>query len=100
MGVGHIRRRYFKGSTEMLMRISDKYKKLGGGLESAAFAQQVLGKSFKALVPVLEKGSDGIKEMILEAEKMGLFWRKTIWKPFRSFQKRKKRFSRQWRVFK
>lgn len=57
---------------KLLEVVADKYKKLGGGLKGAAFAQKLMGRSAMEMVPILEKGSSGIHEMYQQAERMGL----------------------------
>jgi hypothetical protein len=51
---------------------ADKYVALGGGLQGAAFAQELFGRGGKALIPILEQGSAGIASLEEEAKRYGI----------------------------
>lgn len=57
---------------DILANISDKYASLPSQVDKAAFAQNVFGKSGKALIPLLARGSEGLKEMTDRAADLGL----------------------------
>jgi hypothetical protein len=56
----------------ILADAADKYLALGGGLQGAAFAQEIFGRGGKALIPILAQGSAGINEFLAEAERYGV----------------------------
>lgn len=57
--------------SDILLDISDKFKAMPNGAEKTAVSMQLFGRSGKDLIPVLNKGSDGIKEMMAQADKLG-----------------------------
>lgn len=59
-------------TSDTIMKIADKVKELGPGMESTALATQLFGKSGADMLPILLQGSDGIRAMGGEAEKLGL----------------------------
>jgi hypothetical protein len=60
--------RNFQG---FLLKIADGLHKMPGGAKRAAVAQQVLGKGWKTLLPLLNQGSKGIREQMRLAAKYG-----------------------------
>lgn len=56
----------------ILNDLSDRFKEMPDGVQKTALATQLFGKSGAELLPLLNKGSEGIKEFGDEAEKMGL----------------------------
>lgn len=62
-----------QGSTrEALLQISDAFQKLPDGATKAALATQLFGKAGLDLIPALNNGAAGIREMEEEARKLGL----------------------------
>lgn len=55
----------------LLARVGDGFKNLKGGVDHAALAQKLLGKSGKDLLPILRGGSKGIEEQLALAKKYG-----------------------------
>jgi len=56
----------------VLPEVADRFAKMADGPEKTAIALQLFGKSAMNLMPFLNKGSEGIKALGVEAEKMGL----------------------------
>jgi hypothetical protein len=56
----------------ILGQAADEYIALGGGLKGAAMAQQLFGRGGRALIPLLTRGSEGIKALGDQAERLGL----------------------------
>ena len=56
----------------VFLDIADKFKSMPNGAEKTAEAVDLFGKQGTKLLPILNKGSDGIKEMEDNAKKMGL----------------------------
>jgi hypothetical protein len=56
----------------VLMNVADKFKSMPDGPEKAAMAIELFGRSGTALIPILNRGSEGITELSGEAHKMGL----------------------------
>lgn len=52
--------------------VADQFKKMPDGVEKTALAMQLFGKSGKDMIPLLNQGSAGLKEMGADAAKMGL----------------------------
>lgn len=53
---------------ERLFQIADAYKASGGQGRALADIQAVLGKSYTELIPLLEQGGDGLRQMAQESE--------------------------------
>lgn len=60
------------GLIDILGNVSDKYEQLGGGIQGAALAMNVFGRSGKNLIPILSRGSEGLQEMFDQAQAFGL----------------------------
>lgn len=58
--------------SEVFLDVADKFKGMQNGAEKTQLATELFGKSGTKLLPILNKGSDGIKEMEDNAKKMGL----------------------------
>src|SRR5262245_1467420 len=61
-----------KPVNEVLAELADKFQKAPDGVNKTAAAMILLGKSGKELIPLLNDGSHGLKEMDEIAEKLGL----------------------------
>ena len=59
-----------------LDKIADRFKEMPDGVEKTAIAMDLFGKSGKDMIPLLNQGSEGLKEMGLDAQKMGLVFSK------------------------
>lgn len=57
---------------DVLGAIADKSKASADGFGKLAEMQQLLGRSGKELIPLLNQGSDGIKRLSEEAQKLGI----------------------------
>lgn len=80
-------------ASRLLENVADKYKQLGGGLKGAIFAQKLMGKSAMELIPLLAKGSKGLKEMEEEAKRMGFVLTKDNLTAFSQFGEAQKRYN-------
>jgi hypothetical protein len=61
-----------KSSTVLLGDVAEKFKGYKNGAEETALAIEVFGKSGASLIPLLNRGRDGIAELGAEADKLGL----------------------------
>ncbi len=61
-----------KSVDRLILEVSDAMGKLETATEKSAAAQRIFGKSGTDLLPMLNKGADGIKEMTDEAERLGI----------------------------
>lgn len=57
---------------EILLDVADKFKTMPDGAEKTAYAMELFGRGGKDLLPILSKGSDGIKDLADKADKLGL----------------------------
>lgn len=57
---------------EALLTVADRFKDMKDGTEKSALAVQLFGKQGMELIPILNKGRDGINEMSAAAKAMGL----------------------------
>lgn len=61
-----------KGADKVLGELADKFAGFEDGPEKTALALALFGKSGASLIPLLNGGAEGLKEMREEAEKLGL----------------------------
>lgn len=57
---------------DVLLDVADKFHGMQDGAEKTGVAMQLFGKSGKDLIPILDQGSTGIKELEAEADKLGV----------------------------
>lgn len=58
--------------TQLLPDVAEKFKNMADGPEKTALAMQMFGKSGTTMLPFLNKGAEGIKELENKAKSMGL----------------------------
>lgn len=61
-----------RDSQDVLLDIADRFSKLSDGAGKAALAQEYFGKAGARMIPLLDKGREGITAMMMEADKLGL----------------------------
>lgn len=61
----------FADPADALMVIAERFKALPDGVNKAALAQQLFGRSGADLVPLLNEGADGIRVLTDEARELG-----------------------------
>jgi hypothetical protein len=61
-----------KPMDQLLLETADRFKKMEDGSEKAALAVDLFGRSGTMMIPMLNKGSEGIKEFMADAKEMGL----------------------------
>jgi HAMP domain-containing protein len=61
----------FNDTTELFSAVADGLSKIESGSRKAAIAQELFGKSGAQLIPLLNAGSDGLKQAAEEAERFG-----------------------------
>ncbi|WP_426318862.1 hypothetical protein [Pseudoduganella sp. R-43] len=62
----------FKTNKEMLYELADRFAGMEDGVEKAALAQEIFGKSGASMIPMLNEGAEGLREMDEWAHKLGL----------------------------
>lgn len=55
----------------LLPKLADKFKAMPPGTEKTALALKLFGKQGMAMIPMLNKGSSGLKELSAESDKFG-----------------------------
>lgn len=60
-----------KPMAEMLPEIADAFSKLKSEPEQVAFAMKIFGRSGAGMVPILKQGSDGLRKVYDEFERLG-----------------------------
>jgi hypothetical protein len=60
-----------KSIDEMLPQIANKFQGMSNGTGKTAYAMALFGKSGKDMIPILNEGAGGLKEMKEEMEKLG-----------------------------
>lgn len=61
-----------RSSTDLLGDLADAFQGVSGDAEKSALAQEIFGKSGAEMLPLLNGGRDGLKEMADMAERLGL----------------------------
>jgi phage-related protein len=61
-----------KPMSEILPGLADKFKDMPNGAEKTALATDLFGRSGAQLIPILNKGSDGMAELTAKAKDLGL----------------------------
>jgi len=61
-----------KTNKAMLYELADEFAGMEDGVQKAALAQEAFGKSGAAMIPLLNGGSEGLREMDEMARKLGL----------------------------
>lgn len=64
---GHV-----KSMADLLPGLADKFKDMPNGAEKTALATQLFGRAGAQMIPVLNKGSEGMAELTQKAKDMGL----------------------------
>jgi hypothetical protein len=61
-----------KTVSQALPEIADRFSKMRDGPEKTAFAMQLLGRAGAEMIPMLNGGAQGLRDMMMEAEQLGL----------------------------
>ena len=61
-----------RGTEAVLLDLADQFKRAPDGPQKTAAAMQVFGRSGAALIPLLNKGGAGIRELMEEAKRLGI----------------------------
>lgn len=62
----------FRSTKDVLYDVADRFAAMDNGAQKSALAMDIFGKSGVALIPMLNGGSEGMREMAEMAEKLGL----------------------------
>lgn len=62
----------FRNAGELLTAVADRMARYEDGANKSALAQKIFGESGAAMIPLLNAGADGLREMGDEAERLGL----------------------------
>ncbi len=60
-----------RSTDKILFDIADRFSGVQDGTEKTAIAMEILGRSGKDMIPLLNQGSAGLKEMLKEADSLG-----------------------------
>jgi len=63
-----------KDSNQILLEASDMFKRMPEGIYKADLAMALFGKSGADMVPLMEQGSDAIKQLQADAKRMGIIF--------------------------
>lgn len=75
-----------KNSAQVIMEISDAFSRMQDGPVKTKLAIELLGDEGRKLIPVLNRGSSGLRELGREAEQAGLIFDDTARTDARRFQ--------------
>jgi hypothetical protein len=70
-GAGHLH-----PMNDLLLDVSGKFSKLQDGTGKTALAMQLFGRSGAAVIPFLDRGSVGIKQLLDLSDQLGMTWSK------------------------
>ncbi|MCK5581328.1 MAG: hypothetical protein KAJ18_08655 [Candidatus Omnitrophica bacterium] len=59
---------------DTLLDVADRFSKMENGTKKAALAAELFGKAGVELIPFLNEGRDGIEQIRIEAEKLGIIF--------------------------
>lgn len=62
----------FKSNKDMLYELADEFASMEEGVQKVALAQEIFGKSGAAMLPLLNGGAEGLREMDAMARQLGL----------------------------
>lgn len=60
-----------KNPSDAVLQIADRFKDMPDGPKKTALAMQLMGRAGAQMIPILNEGSDGLKEMMQVAEDTG-----------------------------
>ena len=81
-----------KPMAELLPGLADRFKAMPDGAQKTALAMQLFGRQGAAMIPFLNKGSDGIKDLTAKAKEMGLALDDNSMKSFAEAKKSQREF--------
>jgi phage-related protein/uncharacterized membrane-anchored protein YhcB (DUF1043 family) len=61
-----------KDFQSILLEVADKFKGMPDGIDKTSLSMELFGRSGKEMIPLLNRGSDGIAELEKQADKLGL----------------------------
>lgn len=61
-----------KDFNTLLFEVADKFKEMPNGIDKSALAMELFGRQGKEMIKVLNLGSSGIKDLEVQADKLGL----------------------------
>lgn len=61
-----------KSQQDLLFEVADKFSHLSDGATKSALAQEIFSKGGARMIPLLNQGSAGLREMAEESDKLGL----------------------------
>ena len=61
-----------KDFNDILFEVADKFKSMPNGVDKTALSMELFGRQGKDMIKVLNLGSDGIKDLEAQADKLGL----------------------------
>lgn len=61
-----------KSTTQIMAEMANVFQQMPDGAEKSALAMAVFGRSGAQLIPMLNQGADGIREMTDEADRLGI----------------------------
>ena len=79
--------------SQILPGLADKFKEMPNGAEKTALATELFGRSGAQMIPVLNKGSEGIAELTAKAKDLGLVLDETSMNSFAESKKSARDFS-------
>jgi len=60
-----------KSSKQFLGEVAEQFKSMPNGAQKTALAMQIFGKAGAGMIPFLNKGKEGIKDLAKESDKLG-----------------------------
>ena len=75
-----------KSMGQLLPQVAEKFKNMPDGIQKTALATQLFGRSGTAMLPFLNKGAQGIQELMTKAQQLGIVMDDTAIQKFKEFK--------------
>jgi hypothetical protein len=85
---------------EVLAKLADKFAEMPDGAKKTALAMDIFGKSGANLIPLLNRGGDGIAALRKEAEELGIVIDEKTAKSFEDLEETQNKISASWQGLK
>jgi len=88
-----------KSFDEILGDLANRFKMMPDGVEKVALATDLFGRTGQNLIPMLNKGSEGLREFYQEAEKLGIVLDESLLKKGSELEDKFKKVEAWWSSF-
>lgn len=61
-----------RATEDVMLEVADRFSKMADGATKSALAMDIFGRSGVSMIPLLNEGAQGLREMFTEAERFGI----------------------------